>query len=70
VPWRSSPRGAMVGGRQAVARSRRRCCVHGSRLSRVAYRGAPNGDYLSREIVDCTGAPTADTADMGLTSCR
>ena len=32
--------------------------------------GAPGGDYLSRAIVDCSGAPTADTAFMGLTSCR
>jgi len=32
--------------------------------------GAPSGDYLSRAIVDCRGAPTADTAYMGLTSCR
>jgi hypothetical protein len=32
--------------------------------------GAPGGDYLSRGIVDCRGAPTADTAFMGLTSCR
>jgi hypothetical protein len=32
--------------------------------------GAPGGDYLSRAIVDCRGAPTADTAFMGLTSCR
>jgi hypothetical protein len=31
--------------------------------------GAPGGDYLSRGIVDCRGAPT-DTAFMGLTSCR
>ena len=44
--------------------------VHGSRLSRIAWRGAPGGDYLSRAIVDCRGAPTADTAFMGLTSCR
>jgi hypothetical protein len=40
----------------------------------VAFRelpvGAPGGDYLSRAIVDCRGAPTADTAFMGLTSCR
>ena len=40
----------------------------------VAFRelrvGAPNGDYLSRAIVDCRGAPSADTAFMGLTSCR
>ena len=27
--------------------------------------GAPGGDYLSRAIVDCSGAPTADTAFMG-----
>ena len=32
--------------------------------------GAPGSDYLSRGIVDCRGAPTADTAFMGLTSCR
>ena len=32
--------------------------------------GAPGGDYLSRAIVTCSGAPTADTAFMGLTSCR
>jgi len=32
--------------------------------------GAPGGDYLSRAIVDCGGAPTPDTAFMGLTSCR
>ena len=32
--------------------------------------GAPGGDYLSRAILDCRGAPTADTAFMGLTSCR
>jgi hypothetical protein len=32
--------------------------------------GAPGGDYLSRAIVDRRGAPTADTAFMGLTSCR
>ena len=32
--------------------------------------GAPGGDYLSRAIVDCSGAPTTDTAFMGLTSCR
>jgi len=32
--------------------------------------GAPGGDYLSRAIVHCSGAPTADTAFMGLTSCR
>ena len=40
----------------------------------VAFRelpgGAPGVDYLSRAIVDCRGAPTADTAFMGLTSCR
>src|SRR5215204_1441241 len=41
----------------------------------VAFRanflaGAPGGDYLSRAIVHCSGAPTADTAFMGLTSCR
>ena len=29
----------------------------------------PSGDYLSRAIVDCGGAPIADTAYMGLTSC-
>jgi hypothetical protein len=32
--------------------------------------GAPGHDYLSRAIVDGRGAPTADTAFMGLTSCR
>jgi hypothetical protein len=32
--------------------------------------GAPGGDYLSRAIVDCRGAPSADIAFMGLTSCR
>jgi hypothetical protein len=32
--------------------------------------GAPSGDYLSRAIVGCRGAPTVDTAFMGLTSCR
>jgi hypothetical protein len=32
--------------------------------------GAPGGDYLSRAIVNCKGAPTTDTAFMGLTSCR
>jgi hypothetical protein len=32
--------------------------------------GAPGGDYLSRAIVKCSGAPIADTAFMGLTSCR
>jgi hypothetical protein len=40
----------------------------------VAFRelpgGAPGGDYFSRGIVDCGGAPVADTAFMGLTSCR
>src|SRR3954451_6837868 len=40
----------------------------------VAFRelpgGAPGGDYLSRAIVDCRGAPTTDTAFMGLTSRR
>jgi hypothetical protein len=39
----------------------------------VAFRGlpsgAPGGDYLSRAIVDCGGAPITDTAFMGLTSC-
>jgi hypothetical protein len=39
----------------------------------VAFRelpgGAPGGDYFSRAIVDCRGAPFADTAFMGLTSC-
>jgi transposase InsO family protein len=59
-----------VFGRRGAARSRRRCRGHGSRLSRVAWRGAPSGDYLGRAIVDCRGAPTADTARMGLTSCR
>jgi hypothetical protein len=38
--------------------------------SRELPGGAPGGDYLSRAIVDCRGAPTADTAFMGLTSCR
>ena len=32
--------------------------------------GAPGGDYLSRAIVPCRGAPITDTAFMGLTSCR
>jgi hypothetical protein len=32
--------------------------------------GAPGRDYLSRAIVDGRGAPTVDTAVMGLTSCR
>jgi hypothetical protein len=32
--------------------------------------GAPNGDYLSRAIVPCRGAPITDTAHMGLTSSR
>jgi len=32
--------------------------------------GAPGGDYLSRVIVHCRGAPITDTAFMGLTSCR
>ena len=32
--------------------------------------GAPGGDYLSRAIVDCSGAPDTDTAFMGLTSRR
>ncbi len=32
--------------------------------------GAPGSDYLSRGIVDFRGAPTADTAFMGLTSYR
>ena len=40
----------------------------------VAFRelpvGAPSCDYLSRAIVPCRGAPTADPAYMGLTSCR
>jgi len=40
----------------------------------VAFRELPGGrsrgDYLSRAIVHCSGAPTADTAFMGLTSCR
>jgi len=39
----------------------------------VAFRelpsGAPSGDYLSRAVVVCGGAPTADPACMGLTSC-
>jgi hypothetical protein len=38
----------------------------------VAFRELPGGapgDYLSRGIVDCRGAPT-DTAFKGLTSCR
>ena len=32
--------------------------------------GRSRGDYLGRAIVDCGGAPTVDTAFMGLTSCR
>ena len=32
--------------------------------------GAPDGDYLSRVIVNRRGAPIADIAFMGLTSCR
>jgi len=40
----------------------------------VAFRelavGRSQCDYLSRAIVDCRGAPTADTAYMSLTSCR
>jgi hypothetical protein len=40
----------------------------------VAFRempgGAPGGDYFSRVIVGCRGAPITDTAFMGLTSCR
>ncbi|GAA4405729.1 hypothetical protein GCM10023147_49020 [Tsukamurella soli] len=40
----------------------------------VAFRdrlsGAPDVDYDSRAIVNCGGAPTADTAFMGLTSRR
>jgi hypothetical protein len=36
----------------------------------IALSGAPSGDYLSRAIVDCRGAPTVDTAFMGLTSFR
>ena len=32
--------------------------------------GAPDGDYLSRAILDCTEAPIVDTAFMGLTSGR
>jgi hypothetical protein len=40
----------------------------------VAFRelrvGAPGGDYFSRAIVDCQGAPIVDTAFMGLTSWR
>jgi hypothetical protein len=32
--------------------------------------GAPGSDYLCRGIVDSGGAPIADTAFMGLTSCR
>jgi len=39
----------------------------------VAFRelpgGAPGGDYLSRAIVDCRGAPITDSAFKGLTSC-
>lgn len=31
--------------------------------------GAPGSDYLRRGIVGCGGAPIADTAYMGLTSC-
>jgi hypothetical protein len=38
----------------------------------VAFRelrgGAPGGDYVSRALVDCRGAPIVDTAFMGLTS--
>jgi hypothetical protein len=40
----------------------------------VAFRELPGGrsggDYPSRAIVKCSGAPSADTAFMGLTSCR
>jgi hypothetical protein len=32
--------------------------------------GAPGGDYRSRAVLSCTGAPIAVTAFMGLTSCR
>ena len=32
--------------------------------------GAPSGDWPSRAIVDCRGAPATDTAFMGVTSCR
>jgi hypothetical protein len=35
----------------------------------MCLAGAPGGDYLSRAIVKCSGAPTVDTAFMGLTSC-
>src|SRR6188472_2668874 len=38
--------------------------------SRDCLAGAPGGDYPSRAIVKCSGAPIADTAFMGLTSCR
>lgn len=31
--------------------------------------GAPGGDYRSRAIVHWRGAPTVDSAFMGLTSC-
>ncbi|GGN09928.1 hypothetical protein GCM10009721_42380 [Terrabacter tumescens] len=32
--------------------------------------GTPGGDYARRVIGDGGGAPGADAADMGLTSCR
>jgi len=32
--------------------------------------GLPEGDYFSREIVDGSGAPSADSAFTGLTSYR
>ena len=32
--------------------------------------GRSGGGYLSRAILHCRGAPTVDTAFMGLTSCR
>jgi len=44
-------------------------CSQGSPFANC-LAGAPGGDYLSRAIVDCSGAPTANTALMGLTSCR
>src|SRR4051794_1182344 len=31
--------------------------VHGSRISQIAWRGAPGGDYLSRAIVNCREHP-------------
>ena len=41
MPWRPRHRDAIGSGRRADARSRRRCCVHGSRLSRIACRALP-----------------------------